>query len=316
MAGSIIDEIMEKEKRKRKKRIQKRMERERIERKKQLEAERLEKERLDLEKARLDRKARDRVPAFDRRVTDIIEEDRGPGSHDSLPNTFITSREGSRPPAGPSGPTREFPTHYVPGGGAPPSGGGPQQGVSYGDQTQPEMVDLAQLFDKGTKEMISSVFEDAIRNNQPIHIPGLNPNKFKFKDYGYRSLIEHIMEDEDFLNIIIEVEELEGVSMVSLSDRIRARDDPRDKNDDKVLQAESTHRGLEALCDVLYNKETELDPYENEWKHLNSLLGCFAKPEVDGRMRSWSLETEKMRILISANNTGTEWIYRVEKEPR
>ena len=87
-------------------------------------------------------------------------------------------------------------------------------------------------------------------------------------------------------------------------------------DDDKVLAADNTLRGIEALCDILYNEEAELDPYENEWKHLNKILDCFTQPESNGRVKTWNFETDKVKVTIKSDNTGSEMIYSSKKEEK
>jgi hypothetical protein len=168
--------------------------------------------------------------------------------------------------------------------------------------------------DTGTKDEIQNFIQGAIRNSKIVYLPGINPSKFKFTDYGYRRLLEHIIESKDFLRIIIDTEDMQGVTFVTLSDLIRPKDDPVDVSDDKVIPAELTLRGLEGLCETLYSETAELDPYENEWKHLNKLLECFVQPEVKGKVRSWNIETEKTKIKLTAVNKGDTWVYRAIPE--
>jgi len=173
------------------------------------------------------------------------------------------------------------------------------------------MGNIRELIDTGTKDDIHNFVQKAIRNGQIVYLPGINQFKCKFTDYGYRRLVEHIIENKDFLRIIVDIEDMQGVTFVTLSDLIRPKDDPVDADNDKVIPAELTLRGLEGLCETLYSKTAEFDPYENEWKHLNNLLGCFAQPEIKGKVRIWRIETELTNLKLTAVKKSDAWIYRV-----
>jgi hypothetical protein len=350
MGKSIIEDIVEDEKKKKqlalkrkRERIKKQKELERQKREKELELERqkrerelqlerwkqeqqrLEQQRLELEKKKLEEKKKDRIPVFRRKIEESLQAQTAPQGHDSLPVGFISEKKNDQTteelsqPSPESQPPQDQPPQQQPPAFPIADEGSPQQPsppVMRGPPQKPvtdQLADIRQLIDIGTKEELHNYFQSAIRSGKVVYLPGINPSKFKFSDYGYRRLIEHIIEDKNFLNIIVDTETMQGVTFVTISDLIRPKDDPNDLNDDKVIPAELTLRGLEGLCEALYNESAELDPYENEWKHLNKLLECFTQPEIKGKVRLWRIETEKNKYKVTAVNKNNTWIYRVIK---
>ncbi|MCK5562476.1 MAG: hypothetical protein KAJ51_17885 [Thermoplasmata archaeon] len=333
MVKSIIGDIVDDEKKRKRLALKRKRERERkkreLERQKREreleqerlkeEKERLERERQELERKKLEDKKKDKVPVYKHKIEESLQAQQSPQSgHDSLPVGFISEpkpqatkdepydQPPQEPRAQPEAPAQQPPPFPV--GEVRPA----QPAAPSPPQQPPDtMANIRELIDTGTKEDLHNYIQKAIRNSQIIYLPGINQSKCKFSDYGYRNLIEHLIESKDFLRIIIDTEDMQGVTFVTLSNLVRPKDDPADANDDKVIPAELTLRGLEGLCEALYSETAELDPYENEWKHLNNLLGCFAQPDIKGKVRLWKLETEKTKIKLTAVNKGDTWIYRV-----
>lgn len=339
MPRSIMDELVDKEKKKKrarlkKKRDLKRLERERIEeeRKKRI----LEEKRFELEKQKLKEKRRNRIPFLKSKVQDMIDNDEAPAGSGSLPESFTKPRKRNDPPEdyfSRSSSDTSLPAEMdEPAAQAQIAGGTETQQVPKKTVPRPEPavqqqappqqsrqepgISVRELIDMGTKEQLSSFFSRNIRASNNIYLPGIDPSKFKFPDYGYRRLIEQMIESKDFLRILVDVEEMQGVMFITLSPCIRAQDDPQDQGNDSVIPAEATLRGLECLADILYNNEAELDPYENEWKHLNALLECFGHPKANGRIRTWEFETEGTKVKLTSNNTGASIEYSAEIESK
>lgn len=340
MAGSIMDDLVNKEKKKKKARLKKKREQERLE-KERLEAEKkkreLEENKLELEKQKLKEKRRNRIPFFKSKVQDMIDNDVEPAGSGSLPESFTKPKKNQPPDDYFSRssddttisvridePKVQAPTQVESEVASDPAIVEPKTPEPVSQPTPPPAPQVSQepglsvreLIDMGTKEQLSSFFSKNIRASNNIYLPGIDPSKFKFPDYGYRRLIEHMIEDKNFLRILIDVEEMQGVMFITLSSCIRSIDDPQDEGNNSVIPAEATLRGLESLSDILHNNEAEMDPFENDWKHLNALLECFVHPDVNGRIRTWEFETEKTKVKLTSNNTGNSIDYSAEIVPK
>ncbi|MFW3146979.1 MAG: hypothetical protein ACMUIE_09230 [Thermoplasmatota archaeon] len=336
--SSIIEQTAEKEKQKRIKELKRKREMERLER------ERREREQQYQGTKQVQTPPRKkfgiRLPNYENKVEQAIEsKDDERQSFSSLPDNFMTKKPRKPSPESvwgggapqPPQPQQQFPPPPPPQEQAPPPEQyPPQQQMQPPQQMAPppqqqwqgQMMqqqappNLGQLIDKSTKEQLMDYFSNIIRNSTITYLPGLNQGKFKFPDYGYRRLIELLIENKDFLRIFIDLEDIQGVNFVKISQFIRPMDNPADEGDEKVLGAENSVRGIEALCDILYNGEAEMDPYENEWKHLNKVLDCFSQPDVKGRQRSWKIETEKAVLSLSSSNTGISIEYKAVVKPK
>ena len=109
-------------------------------------------------------------------------------------------------------------------------------------------------------------FNVNMKSETKMEFPAIDPQKCKFADYGYRRLIELIIESEKFLKLIIEIKDISGFQMVELNHLIRG-DDP-------------TLRGIEALCNLIINQQVNYNPVcETDFKYLNVLLDSFTLPK-------------------------------------
>ncbi len=303
MGGSIIEQIEKKRKRKKQLAFKRKREKEKLMKQK----ERQKQEKKETPKKNI-------IPVYKRKIEAGLQEHPVSEGYGSLPVGLTTAQKRME--------TIEEQTPQLPQTVEPaePAEPAPSEAIMKSvdptptARTQEYIPEIKDLINKGTKEDLQNFLSGAIRNGKVVHLPGINSSNFKFPDYGYRRLIEHMIESKDLLRILVDIETSQGITFVNLSDYIRPKEDPADADNEKVIPAELTLRGLEGLCEILYNSSAEFELYENEWKHLNNLLECFAQPEVKGRSRSWEIETEKARIKISATNTGEVWEYKIERE--
>jgi hypothetical protein len=165
-----------------------------------------------------------------------------------------------------------------------------------------EVLTLDYLVESGTKEEWSKYVGHALKNRIRMDFPPLDASKCKFPDYGYRQLIELIIENKNFLRLIIEIKTISGFRIISLNNLIRGDD--------------STRRGLEALCNLLIAGEVTYNPVsETDFKYLNIILDAFTIAKRDGINRTWNIELAESKIEISANfdKDNREWQYAVVK---
>ena len=309
MAKSIIEEIVEEENKKKRLALKRKREMQ----KKRREREKLQQKKLEEELRRKENKKRDRIPTYTHKIEENLQaQQSSQKGYNSLPvelqvndkNQKIDSTHNTENLIEPQ------PQQFSIARDSTPT----NQSISgHPPELDDKLANIRELIDIGTKENIHNFVQSAIRNSKIIYLPGINQSKCKFKDYGYRRLVEHIIENQDFLRIIVDTEDMQGVTFVTISGFIRPKDDAADINDDKVIPAELTLRGLEGLCEILYRETAEFDSYENEWKHLNNLLGCFTQPEAKGKVRIWKIKTELANIKLTAINKKDAWIYKVKK---
>jgi hypothetical protein len=134
-----------------------------------------------------------------------------------------------------------------------------------------------------------------------MDFPRLERSRCKFRDYGYRQLIELIIESEDFLRLITEIKDMSGFSIVELNNLIRGHD--------------STLRAIQTFCSLLINKETRYNPVnETDFKYLNIILNSFTVPQKDGRKKMWVINTDnsELKVIAAFDKKSREWIYRIE----
>lgn len=166
-------------------------------------------------------------------------------------------------------------------------------------QTDLETID--KLIESGTKEVWNSVIINHLKNNIKLKLPALDHSKCKFPGYGYRRFIELIIESKDLLRIMTEAKDVSGARVVTLNSLIRGDD--------------STLRGIEALCKLLFNKTTIYNPVsETDFKYLNLIFDSFTEPVKEGNNKIWNIETEKMKLKISASfdKENREWVYKID----
>jgi hypothetical protein len=162
-----------------------------------------------------------------------------------------------------------------------------------------ELEDIEKLVENGNKEQWKIFIAYNLKNELKMNLPPLEAAKCKFPEYGYRQLIELILESTDFLGIIIEIQDVSEFQMVSLNHLIRG-DDP-------------TLRGLEALCGLIVNTTVRYNPVsETDFKYLNIILDSFAIPKKVGINKTWNIKTENKETIITANfnKSSREWVYK------
>ncbi len=162
--------------------------------------------------------------------------------------------------------------------------------------------DLSDLVERGTKESWLQYFANNLKTETKMEFPPIDLPKCKFSDYGYRRLIELIIESDKFLKYIIEIKDVSGFQVVELNHLIRG-DDP-------------TLRGIEALCNLIINNEIRYNPVcETDFKYLNVLLDSFTLPKKDGVSNIWGIEIGGWIYQITArfDKSTTEWIYSFSK---
>lgn len=309
MAKSIIEEIVEEENKKKRLALKRKREMQ----KKRREREKLQQKKLEEELKKKEDKKKDMIPTYKHKIEENLQaQQSAQKGYNSLPVGFQVRDKSQKIDSSRNNEhlVEQQPQQFSITEDSTPSN---QSIPSHTPEQDDKLANVRELLDIGTKENIHDFFQSAVRNSKIIYLPGINQSKCKFTDYGYRRLIEHIFENKDFLRIIVDTEDMQGVTFVTISGFIRPKDDPTDANDDKVIPAELTLRGLEGLCEILYRETAEFDPYENEWKHLNNLLGCFTQPEVKGKVRIWKIKTELTKIKLTAVNKEGSWIYKVIK---
>jgi hypothetical protein len=161
---------------------------------------------------------------------------------------------------------------------------------------------LKVLVDSGTQEDWLVFFGENLKSETKMEFPAIDPQKCKFSDYGYRRLIELIIESEKFLKLIIEIKDISGFQVVELNHLIRG-DDP-------------TLRGIEALCNLIINQQVNYNPVcETDFKYLNVLLDSFTIPTKEGINRVWELDINNKKFVISASfdKAAQEWSYKYSK---
>ena len=165
-----------------------------------------------------------------------------------------------------------------------------------------ELKPLEVLVENGTQEDWLVFIGQNLKTETKMEFPPIESQKCKFPEYGYRRLVEFIIESEDFLKLIIEIKDVSGFSIVSLNHLIRG-DDP-------------TLRGIEALCNLLINHEIRYNPVcETDFKYLNVLLDSLTIPQKDGINRVWELKIGDKNYEISASfdKAAQEWLYKFSK---
>lgn len=177
------------------------------------------------------------------------------------------------------------------------------QKKSAGSSDTKTVGTLAELVESGTKEDWVVYFGRNLKGQTKMEFPPIDVEKCKFPDYGYRRLIELMMDSEDFLNLIIDVKDVPGFQMVSLNSLIRG-DEP-------------TLRGVEALCNLLINKNVRYNPVmETDFKYLNIILDAFTIPKKDGINKIWSIKLvdETVKISASFDRNAGEWEYKLSAD--
>jgi hypothetical protein len=172
---------------------------------------------------------------------------------------------------------------------------------SKGKLPEVQLRGLVYLVESGNKDQWKKYIKNNLKNYEKMSFPPLEPDKCKFEDYGYRQLIELIIESSNFLRIITEKKDVSGFDIVELNNLFRG--DP------------STLRGIETLCSLLINKETRYNPVsETDFKYLNILLDSFAVSKEIGGKLVWEIETEnsKLRVTAAFDKKSREWIYKVD----
>jgi hypothetical protein len=170
------------------------------------------------------------------------------------------------------------------------------------DTPQGDLKALDLLVDSGTQEDWLIFFSENLKSETKMEFPAIDPQKCKFADYGYRRLIELMIESEKFLKLIIEIRDISGFQVVELNHLIRG-DDP-------------TLRGIEALCNLIINQQVNYNPVcETDFKYLNVLLDAFTIPKKDGINRVWELDINNKKFVISASfdKAAQEWSYKYAK---
>jgi len=165
---------------------------------------------------------------------------------------------------------------------------------------QLQIKDLNKLVESGKKHQWEKYIIYNLKNKIKMEFPPIDQDKCKFNDYGYRQLIELIIESTDFLRIITEVKEVSGFNVVELNYLIRGNN--------------STLRGIETFCNLLINNEIRFNPVsETDFKYLNIILNSFTAPTKEGTNKIWKIKTENSEIEIKAifDKESHEWIYAV-----
>lgn len=165
-----------------------------------------------------------------------------------------------------------------------------------------DIKDIDQLVDSGTQEDWVVFFGENLKSNTKMKFPPIDTAKCKFNDYGYRQLIELIIDSGRFLRLIIELKDISGFQVVTLNHLIRG-DVP-------------TLRGIEALCNLIINEEIQYNPVcETDFKYLNVLLDSFTISKKQGINRIWDFDIQDKNIEVSAkfDKVAREWIYTFVK---
>jgi hypothetical protein len=160
---------------------------------------------------------------------------------------------------------------------------------------------IYKLVDSGNKKEWENYITLNLKNKNRMDFPRLERSRCKFRDYGYRQLIELIIESEDFLRLITEIKDMSGFSIVELNNLIRGHD--------------STLRAIQTFCSLLINKETRYNPVnETDFKYLNIILNSFTVPQKDGRKKMWVINTDnsELKVIAAFDKKSREWIYRIE----
>ena len=175
-----------------------------------------------------------------------------------------------------------------------------QSTTGKGKKTQVQLKGLDYLVESGNKDQWKKYIKNNLKNHEKMSFPPLESDKCKFEDYGYRQLIELIIESSNFLRIITEKKDVVGFDVVELNYLFRGNP--------------STLRGIETLCSLLINKETRYNPVsETDFKYLNILLDSFTIPKKAGGKLVWEIETENSKLKVTAafEKKSREWVYSI-----
>ena len=164
-----------------------------------------------------------------------------------------------------------------------------------------KLLELPKLVEEGNKEQWMYYMTFNLKQKNAMKLPVLDQSKCRFKDYGYRQLIELIIESPEFLRVITEIKDVAGYNIVELNKLIRGDS--------------STVRGLEALCSLMVNRVVKYNPVsETDFKYLNLLLNSISIPKKDGINRLWKIKTENAQVKITAefDKGSMLWVYSLE----
>jgi hypothetical protein len=168
------------------------------------------------------------------------------------------------------------------------------------EKKQVQLRELSELVKNGTQEQWTLFIAKNLKSKTKMEFPPLDPEKSKFDDYGYRQLIELIINSENLLRIITEVKDVSEFNLVELNNLIRGD--------------EATLRGIEALCSLLINRENRYDPVcETDFKYLDIILNSITTQKKEGKNRVWNIKTNAKEITITAgfNKDERVWVYSV-----
>jgi hypothetical protein len=140
---------------------------------------------------------------------------------------------------------------------------------------------------------VRSLFMESLRSGREIVIPSLDRTTYRFTDSGPRILIELLFTDREFLDMVTVKETVDEVTFVSMHPSIRP-----DGVSGPSMSSEALLRGLSPLCELILNGSLEMDPTENDWKYLDSVLSLLGEPKVSGRVRDWSLQIGGVRHRV------------------
>ena len=161
---------------------------------------------------------------------------------------------------------------------------------------------LESLVESGSKEDWVVFFGQNLKAQVKMELPQIDPEQCKFPDYGYRQLIELILDSEDFLRLIIDIKDISGFQLITMNSLIRGDD--------------ATLRGIESLCNLIINKEVTYNPVmETDFKYLNIILDAFTIPKKEGINKIWTIKYADTSVSISASfdrNAG-EWNYKLSE---
>ena len=168
------------------------------------------------------------------------------------------------------------------------------------EQKKVQLRELSELVTNGTQEQWTLFIARNLKSKTKIEFPPLEADKCRFDDYGYRQLIELIINSENLLRIITVVKEVSGFNLVELNNLIRGD--------------EATLRGIEALCSLLINRENRYDPVcETDFKYLDIILNSLTTQQKEGTNRVWNIKTnvKELTIIAGFNKDERVWIYSV-----
>ena len=169
-----------------------------------------------------------------------------------------------------------------------------------GKLAQVKLKGMDYLVESGNKEQWKKYIKNNLKNYEKMSFPPFESDKCKFEDYGYRQLIELIIESSNFLRIITEKKDVSGFDLVELNNLFRGDT--------------STLRGIETLCNLLINKETRFNPVsETDFKYLNIILDSFTVSKKAGGKLVWDIVTENSKLKVTAvfDKKSREWIYSI-----